>query len=56
MHLNINIQAYKNNKLPISFNPLDYGKLISEVNLENFKKFILQTKENLIFEINKFDN
>jgi DNA polymerase type B, organellar and viral len=53
---NINFQSYKNNKLPISFNPLDYGKLISEMKWENYIQFILQSKENLLFNINKFEN
>jgi len=27
---NVNFQKYKNNNLVISYNPLDFGKLISE--------------------------
>jgi hypothetical protein len=29
-NLNVNFQSYKANKLVISYNPLDYGKLISK--------------------------
>ena len=52
----INFQHYKNNHLVISYNPLDYGKLISEFKWENYTQFILQTSDNLLVNINKFDN
>jgi DNA polymerase type B, organellar and viral len=52
---NVNFQHYKNNKLVISYNPLDYGKLVSKIKIENFIQFILQTNENLIVKINQFD-
>jgi hypothetical protein len=52
--LNVNHQKYKNNKLTISYNPLDFGRLITEINLENYTQFILQTNDNLLVKINKF--
>jgi hypothetical protein len=52
--INVNIQKYENNKLTISYNPLDYGKLISENKLDNYTQFILQTNDNLLVKINKF--
>jgi len=49
---NIKLQTYYNNKLPISFNPLDYGKLINkkdnQIKIKNHpKSFVI---------INQFDN
>lgn len=52
---NVNIQKYKNHNLVISYNPLDFGKLISEFKWENYTQFILQTSDNLLVNINKFD-
>ena len=51
----LNFQNYKNNNLVISYNPLDYGILISENKFENYTQFILQTSDNLLVCINKFD-
>jgi DNA polymerase type B, organellar and viral len=46
---NLNYQVYQNNKLPISYNPLDCGKLLRKFNYDNYTQFILQTKDgNLI--------
>ena len=53
---NVNFQHYKNNKLIISYNPLDYGYLISKIEFDNYVQYILQTKEKTIVKINKFDN
>jgi hypothetical protein len=55
INLNVNIQKYENNKLVISYNPLDYGKLILKNEFEDYTQFILQTKENLLVKINKFE-
>jgi len=52
----LNFQNFKNNKLVISYNPLDYGKLINQINYENYSLYILQTKDNLIVRISKYDN
>ena len=52
----LNFQNYKNNNLVISYNPLDYGILISENKFENYTQFILQTSDNLLVKINKFDD
>lgn len=52
---NVNFQNYENNKLVISFNPLDYGKLILKNEIEDYTQFILQTRENLLVKINKFE-
>jgi len=51
----LNFQNYNNNNLVISFNPLDFGIPISENNFENYTQFILQTNDNLLVKINKFD-
>jgi hypothetical protein len=55
INLNVNIQKYENNKLVISYNPLDYGKLILKNEFEDYTQFILQTRENLLVKINKFE-
>jgi hypothetical protein len=52
---NLNIQNYKNNKLVISYNPLDFGKLISEIRIENYTQFILQNIGNILVKINQFE-
>jgi hypothetical protein len=52
---NVNFQKYENNKLVISYNPLDYGKLILKNEFEDYTQFILQTRENLLVKINKFE-
>jgi hypothetical protein len=45
----LSLQNYKNNKLPISYNPLDYGKIITTFVYDNYTHFVIQTKEgNLI--------
>jgi hypothetical protein len=41
---NVNFQKYENNKLVISYNPLDYGKLILKNEFEDYTQFILQTR------------
>lgn len=52
----LNFQNYKDNKLVISYNPLDYGKLISEFKWDNYIQFVLQTKDNYIVNFLKYDN
>jgi alkyl hydroperoxide reductase subunit AhpC len=51
LDININFQNYKNNKLVISFNPLDFGKVLTLTILDNGKLYILQNKENLTIKI-----
>jgi hypothetical protein len=51
-----NFQSYKNNNIPISYNPLDYGKLISEFKFENYTQYVLQTKDNFIINFLKFED
>ena len=48
---NLSFQNYKNNKLLISFNPLDFGKVINITKLGIETLYILQSKDNLIFKI-----
>ncbi len=52
---NVNFQKYENNKLVVSYNPLDYGKLIIKNEFKDYTQFILQTRENLLVNINKFE-
>ena len=54
---NLNYQNYKNNKLVISFNPLDYGKLVNKTILDNNEiLYILQDKNNFIIKILSSEN
>jgi DNA polymerase family B len=53
---NLNFQNYKNNKLVISFNPLDFGKVLTLNKLVNETLYILQTKDNLIIKILSSEN
>src|SRR6266850_813273 len=47
----LSFQKYKNNNLVISFNPLDFGKVLTINKLVNETLYILQTKDNLITKI-----
>jgi hypothetical protein len=49
---NLTLQNYKNNNLVISFNPLDYGKVINITKLVNETLYILKDKDNLIKILN----
>jgi hypothetical protein len=48
---NLNFQHYKNNKLIISFNPLDYGKVLNITKLVNETLYILIDDKNFIIKI-----
>jgi DNA polymerase type B, organellar and viral len=52
---NVYLQNYKNNKLVISYNPLDHGKLIIKNNFNNYSQYILQTKEGNLIHFKQFD-
>jgi hypothetical protein len=53
---NLTFQNYKNNNLVISFNPLDFGKVINITKLDNETLYILQGKDNLIIKILNSEN
>jgi DNA polymerase type B, organellar and viral len=53
---NLNFQNYKNNKLVISFNPLDFGKVLTISKLVNETLYILQAEDNLIIKILNSEN
>jgi hypothetical protein len=53
---NLTFQIYKNNKLVISYNPLDFGKIINITKLDNETLYILQDKDNLLVQILKSEN
>ena len=52
---NISLQNYKNNKLPISYNPLDYGKIITTFKYENYTHFVIQSKGGNLINFKQFD-
>jgi hypothetical protein len=49
---NIKFQNYLHYKLPISINPLEYGKIIEQFN----NKFIIQLNTNNVIIIKQIDN
>lgn len=53
---NLSLQNYKNSKIPISYNPLDYGKLVTKFNYENYTQFVLQSKDGNLISFKQFDN
>jgi len=52
---NVTFQKYKNNNLPISMNPIDYGRLILKNKIESVINYIIQYKD-LTINFNQFDN
>ena len=52
----LTFQKYNNHNLVISFNPLDFGKIISISKLNNETLYILQDKDNLIIKILSSEN
>ena len=50
---NINFQKYVNMILPISYNPLDYGRLILSNKFEEYTQFVLLTNNGLNYKIEK---
>jgi hypothetical protein len=55
ININITFHEYKNNKLPISMNPMDYGRLINQNDLENGIVYILQNYQDQTITFNKFE-
>jgi hypothetical protein len=53
--LNVRFQNYKNYNLPISTNPLDYGRIIIQNNLEKGINYILQNDKGQTINLNKFE-
>ena len=53
---NLNYQNYKNNNLIISFNPLDFGKVLNINKLVNETLYILQNENNLVIKILNSEN
>jgi hypothetical protein len=52
---NISIQNYKNHNLPISMNPLDYGKIIIQTKTELSINYIIQNDKGLTINFNQFE-
>lgn len=53
--LNTSIQKYKNYNIPISMNPMDFGRVIIQNKFELSINYILQYKNGITININKFD-
>jgi hypothetical protein len=53
---NLSFQNYNNNKLVISFNPVDFGKVLTINKLDNETLYILQNKDKLIVKILSSEN
>ena len=52
----LNFQNFNNTKLVVSFNPLDFGKVLNITELDNETLYFLQDKDNLIIKILKSEN
>jgi hypothetical protein len=50
---NVTTQLYYNNKLPITFNPLDYGIIIQETKIDKGIKFIIAPTNKSLFIIDQ---
>jgi hypothetical protein len=53
---NLTFQNYNNNNLVISFNPLDFGKVLTINKLVNETLYILQNKDKLTIKILSTEN
>jgi hypothetical protein len=52
---NIKYQNYKHYKIPITTNPLDYGKLVTKFNYDNYTHFVIQSKEGNLINFKQFE-
>jgi hypothetical protein len=52
---NISFQKYKNQNLPISMNPADYGRIIIQNKTESSVNYIIQKDKGLTINFNQFD-
>jgi hypothetical protein len=55
LNINIRFQNYKNYNLPISMNPIDYGRLIIQNKLDSGINYIIQNDKEQTINFNKFD-
>ncbi|TLX82068.1 MAG: hypothetical protein E6L00_04765 [Thaumarchaeota archaeon] len=55
INININILEYNEMKLPISINPIDFGKFVKQIPIENGKIFVVQNSKGQIVMISKFE-
>jgi hypothetical protein len=53
--INVLFQNYKNNNLPISVNPMDYGRLIIKNKIESGVNYIIQNDKGLTINFNQFE-
>jgi hypothetical protein len=56
INLNLNSIIINEMKLPISVNPVDFGRLSSTINIENGKIFVMQNKKGETIMFSKFDD
>lgn len=52
----LKFHGYNDINIPISMNPLDFGKLVREIKFDNYSVYILQTKNNLLINFLKHEN
>jgi len=55
LNININFQNFKNNNLPISMNPIDYGRLIIQNKIESGINYIIQNEKDQTINFKKFE-
>lgn len=53
---NVKFQNYKNYKLPISMDPIDYGRLIIQNKINADTNYIIQNENEQTINFSKFDN
>jgi hypothetical protein len=54
-NLNVALQNYKDLNLPISMNPMDYGRIIIQSELESGQIYIIQNEQGQTINFNKFE-
>jgi DNA polymerase type B, organellar and viral len=55
INLDINSIVHNELKLPISLNPMDYGKFLKTITIENGKLFVVQNSKGQIIMFSKFE-
>jgi hypothetical protein len=49
------VQKYKNNNLPTSMNPMDFGRIVDKYNIENGIAYILQNEKEQTITFKNFE-
>lgn len=52
---NVSYQNYKNNFLPLSMNPIDFGRLIIKNKIESWINYVIQNDKGLTINFNEYE-